>query len=278
MTALDSKLPKDKNFISRNVYRPIPLPNIPLPFGLRSVGHCKARFGWQDAPYKKSFVQIFWVVEGSAEFVLREQKHHLRAEECFVYYPNHAHLITAKSEYLEYRWITIDGEQAEHFTKSFGILEKPLEVGPCPVSEFEFLENEILDATPFGQAKCSEKAFSLLSKFAGIKKIHQHSPVIEECLVLIENKLHLSDLNVNRLSKDLKIHRSQLTRQFKKELGLSPVAYLISRRIQKGLALLEDSRLTIKEVASLCGYQQPDYFAKAIRKMTGLRPGQIKKK
>lgn len=278
MTELEAKLARDKSFISRNVYRPIPLPNIPLPFGLRSVGHCKARLGWQDAPYKKSFVQIFWIVEGTAEFILREQKYLLHAGECFIYYPNHTHLITVKSEYLEYRWVSIDGEQAETFAKSFGILEKPLEIGPCPVSDFESLEKEILDATPYGQAKCSEKAFALLSKFASIKKIHQHSPVIEDCLSLIEKNLHLSDLNVNRLSKDLKIHRSQLTRQFKKELGMSPVEYLISKRIQKGLVLLEESRLTIKEVAALCGYQQPDYFAKAIRKMTGLRPGQIKKK
>lgn len=278
MTLSGAKLPKEKSFVSRNVYRPIQSPNIPLPFGLRSVGHCKAKFGWQDAPYKKNFVQIFWIVEGSAEFILLDQKYVLRADECFVYYPDHTHLITAKSEYLEYRWISIDGEHAEHFIKSFGIFEKPLEIGPCPVTEFEMLEKEILDATPYGQAKCVEKAFALLSKFAGIKKIHQHSPVIEECLILIEKKLHLSDLNVNRLSKELKIHRSQLTRQFKKELGLSPVEYLISKRVQKGLNLLEESRLTIKEVAALCGYQQPDYFAKAIRKMTGLRPGQIKKK
>jgi len=272
------KIPKEKSFISRNVYRPLSTPNIPLPFGLRSVGHCKAKRGWQDAPYKKTFVQLFWIIEGSAEFVFCEQKIMLRAGESFVYYPNHTHLITAKSDFLEYRWVTLDGEYAEQIVRSFGIVEKPLVIGVCPVSDFELLETDILDATPFGQAKCSEKAFSLLSKFAGIEKIHQHSPVIEDCLLIIDKNLHLSDLNVNKLSKDLKIHRSQLTRQFKKELGLSPVEYLISRRIQKGLNLLEESRLTIKEIASKCGYQQPDYFAKAIRKMTGLRPGQIKKK
>lgn len=278
MTFKEPQLQKDKGFIARNIYRPIPAPNIAIPYGLRSMGHCRARVGWQDTPKKKTFVQIFWVVEGIGEFICNEKTFTLKAEECFVYFPDHTHLITAISDYFEYRFFTLDGKMAEETVRNFGILDEPKYVGLCPVTEFELLEQEVTDVTPYGQARCSEKAFSLLSRISGIKKINQYSVVIEKCLALIENNLHLSALNVNWMAKELRIHRSQLTRQFKKEIGMTPIEYLISKRAQKGLRLLEESRLPIKEIAKMCGYQQPDYFAKAIRQLTGLRPGEIKTK
>jgi AraC-like DNA-binding protein/mannose-6-phosphate isomerase-like protein (cupin superfamily) len=278
VTYIEPQLQKAKGNIARNIYRPIPAPNINLPYGLRSMGHCRSRIGWQDSPNKKTFVQIFWIVEGVGQFILKENKYLLNPGQCFVYYPGNTHLITTVSDYFEYRFFTIDGLKAEDIVRSFGLLEVPMIVGDCPISEFELLEKEILDVTPFGQAKCAEKAFGLLAKVSGIKKIKNYSIVIEDSIALIERKFHLSALNVNMLSDELKIHRSQLTRQFKKELGITPVEYIISRRIQKGLKLLEESRLTIKEIAILCGYQQPDYFAKAIRRMTGLKPGQLKNK
>lgn len=278
MTFKEPQLQKEKGFIARNIYRPIPAPNIAMPFGLRSMGHCRARLGWQDTPHKKNFVQIFWVVEGSGQFISREEKYHLNSGECFVYFPGQTHLITAISDYFEYRFLTIDGQKAEEFVKSFGLKDEPILIGECPISEFEILEKEVLDTSPYAQSKNAEKAFALLAIVSGIKKIKKYSAVIEDCLALIDSKLHLQEMNVNLLAKELQIHRSQLTRQFKKELGMSPIEFLISRRVQKGLSLLEESRLTIKEIAKLCGYQQPDYFAKAIRAMTGLRPGQIKKR
>ena len=277
MTIIEPQLQKEKGFISRNIYRPIPAPNFAMPFGLRSMGHCRARAGWQDAPNKKTFVQIFWVVAGAGEFVCREKKNILKANECFVYFPGHPHLITAMSDYFEYRFFTIDGSLAEISVKNFGLLDEKKFVGICPISDFEMLEREILDTTPFGQAKCAEKAFGLLARVSGVKKIKKYSILIEESLALFEKKLHLSEFNVSRMAKELRIHRSQLTRQFKKELGMSPIEYLISKRMQKGLKLLEESRLTIKEIAEKCGYEQPDYFAKAIRNMTGFRPSELKR-
>lgn len=276
MTFKEPQLQKEKGHIARNIYRPIPAPNIAMPYGLRSMGHCRARIGWKDSPYQKTFVQVFWVVEGVGEFICNEKKYLVKAEECFVYFPGHTHLITAMSDIFEYRFFTIDGKMAETVVRSFDLIDEPRFVGVCPITEFQILEQEILDVTPFGQAHCSEKAFGLLSRVSGINKVKQYSAVIENCLALIERQLHSSELNVNKMSEELKIHRSQLTRQFKKELGMTPIEYLISKRAQKGLKLLEETRLPVKEIAKMCGYQQPDYFAKAIRAMTGLRPGQIK--
>ncbi len=276
MIDLEHRLQRAGGFIAKNIYRPMPSPNITIPYGLRSVGHCRARVGWGDAPYEKTFVQVFWVVSGVGQFIVKDAKWLVHAGECFVYYPGHTHLITAISDYFEYRFFTIDGLLAQPTVQSFGLLDEPMFVGDCPISDFEILGKEILDITPFGQANCSAKAFNLLAKVAGFKKVKNYSSVINACIALIEERLHCSDIGIQSFAKELKIHRSQLTRQFKKELGMSPIEFLIAKRVQKGLKLLEENKYSIKEISGMCGYQQPDYFAKAIRKFTGLNPKDLR--
>lgn len=276
MTGLDPKLQQDKGFIARNIYRPVASPNISIPYGLRSMGHCRARVGWRDAPKLKSFVQVFWVVSGVGEFICNDTSHLVKVGECFVYFSQQRHLITAISDYFEYRFFTVDGMLAEEIVRSFDLRNEVMVVGDCPVSEFEILEKEILDVTPYGQVNGSTKAFHLLSKIAGVRKMKRFSPMTEACISQIEGRLHLPDMNINLLAKELEVHRSQLARQFKKELGMSPIDFLISKRVQKGIRLLEEGKLSIKEIARQCGYQQPDYFAKAIRRVTGLKPREVR--
>ena len=75
------------------------------------------------------------------------------------------------------------------------------------------------------------------------------------------------------------IHLTERTfaRRFRKALGISPVDFLQSVRIDRARELLERSRLPIDEVAAKVGYAETAAFRRAFRRKTGMSPSDYRK-
>jgi len=69
-----------------------------------------------------------------------------------------------------------------------------------------------------------------------------------------------------------------LARLFREELGLSFSEYLIERRLQEALRLLQRSNRTIRHVASQVGYKDPSRFATHFRRRFGKSPSEFRNK
>lgn len=63
-----------------------------------------------------------------------------------------------------------------------------------------------------------------------------------------------------------------LTSCFRKELGLTPVAYLNRYRVQQARQLLKNTHLSITEIALDVGFSGSSYFSRIFRRETGLTP------
>jgi two-component system response regulator YesN len=70
------------------------------------------------------------------------------------------------------------------------------------------------------------------------------------------------------------ISPAYLSRLFSEHLKTNFVEYLTELRIERAEKLIRESRMNIKEVAYAVGYQDPNYFSKIFRKVTGMLPTQ----
>lgn len=61
-------------------------------------------------------------------------------------------------------------------------------------------------------------------------------------------------------------------RQFKCHTGLTPTIYVTQLRIQQARRLLELTNMRVAEVAQAVGYDDPFYFSRVYRKLTGQAP------
>lgn len=66
--------------------------------------------------------------------------------------------------------------------------------------------------------------------------------------------------------------RSYLGRVLTSHLGRPFAVYMRGRRIEKARQLLEDSDLTVGEVAEALGYRDPAHFSRAFQRVVGLYP------
>jgi two-component system response regulator YesN len=68
------------------------------------------------------------------------------------------------------------------------------------------------------------------------------------------------------------VSSAYLSRLFSEHLKTNFIDYLTELRIERAEKLIRESRMSIKEVAYAVGYQDPNYFSKIFRKITGLLP------
>jgi AraC-like DNA-binding protein len=74
------------------------------------------------------------------------------------------------------------------------------------------------------------------------------------------------------LAKKLNITSPTLAKKFKKQFGCTVAQYVLKKRIDTAKSLLTTSNMTINEVGSLVGIEDPQYFNKQFRKIVGQSP------
>jgi AraC family transcriptional regulator len=80
----------------------------------------------------------------------------------------------------------------------------------------------------------------------------------------IETRLH-EQLNLETLAAVAGMGVWTFTRHFRESFGRTPHAYVIERRIDRARRLLAQSRLPIKEVASVCGFADQAHMTRVFQ-------------
>ena len=86
-----------------------------------------------------------------------------------------------------------------------------------------------------------------------------------------------SAFSVSSLARELHLSPNHLTKLFRTKMGLSVHHYLMMRRISSARQLLADTTRSIGEIAECCGFENPNYFARYFRKITGMTPTEFRR-
>lgn len=119
--------------------------------------------------------------------------------------------------------------------------------------------------------------YAILEAIGNGKKCSTDHMVSAECVRYLHEHFCDPDLTVETLAKIAFISPSGLQRGFHQQFGLSPKQYLTKLRMDKALALLATTNLSIKEIAFACGFTDEKYFSHTFKKRIGCSPAQYRK-
>ena len=250
-----------------------------LPIMVRSIGHYNLLQGNRDLVAKRHFLEFYWCINGIGEFVIDGKKHLLHPGEVCFYDFGDTHDLRAYSENFHYRWITFDGPMIREFWKNLGLTKKPRYAGTCPEELYCKAASEILDCTHDGLSRASALGITILMRGASTgHKTEKIEGYAAKAKYIIDMNYDDAEFNINLLAEQLHVNRSQLSRRFSKDFGITLSKYLINQRIQRGVQLISTTNTQLKEIAVKSGFADPSYFFRCIKKYTGSTPVELRGK
>ena len=68
------------------------------------------------------------------------------------------------------------------------------------------------------------------------------------------------------------MNKFYLSHAFKREYGVSPINYMISKRIEESKYLLAETDLSMTQIAQLLGFSSLSYFSQVFRRTQSVTP------
>jgi len=95
--------------------------------------------------------------------------------------------------------------------------------------------------------------------------------IIPKVLEYLNNNYH-KEINLADAARYVNLSYHYFSKIFKDEAGKNFSDYLTELRIEKSMGFLKDHKISIKEVCFKIGYNDPNYYCKIFKKVTGMTP------
>lgn len=97
------------------------------------------------------------------------------------------------------------------------------------------------------------------------------SDLTHQAVIYIKNNLH-ANLTVRDTAKELSVHPDYLSHQFSTEMGMTFIAFLNMERCKQAASFLRHTKLQIKQISAIVGFNTISYFTKQFAHLYGKTP------
>lgn len=88
---------------------------------------------------------------------------------------------------------------------------------------------------------------------------------------------HFSEpITLDTLAQMVHINKYHLVRTFQKEYGITPINYLIERRLEESRFMLKNTNYSASKIVSLLGFSSSSYFSQCFRRKEHMSPSQYR--
>ncbi len=236
-------------------------------------------------PAVRSCNIIHLVLSGKGYFTAGGNTYEIGAGQAFIIFEGerieyHADKLNPWS----YVWIDFSGDAAASLLSKTGFSNKKRVTHVMDTNSFLSIFSRLREVATTDAEKLMRLSafFELIAEFAKNFPIEDtkdgREGIADIAKRLINANFTSAECRVEKIAEVVDISRSQLYRAFMDKFGASPKAYIDTLRIDLARRLLEESDMTVSEIAYSVGCGEPLYFSTAFRKSTGLSPSDFRKK
>lgn len=100
----------------------------------------------------------------------------------------------------------------------------------------------------------------------------QDSAFLSELYQLMENELSNSELDVNNISRLMRMSRTKFYYKVKGLTGQTPAVFFRTYKLNRAAELIKEHRYTISEISDMTGFSSLSHFSRSFKKQFGTNP------
>ena len=242
-----------------------------------------AKYGgdWHSVPHTHNHAELFYIVGGKGQFLIEDQLYPVNTNHLVIINPNVTHTeVSLNAQPLEYIVLGIEGVElsiTENSNGQFCILDhfESMDITSCLRNILREMELKQPGYEDICQAFMEILIIRLMrSTGLSVPTEPQNSVGNHQCAAVRRYIDHhfKESLTLDQLAEEAHMNKFYLSHAFKREYGVSPINYMISRRINESKYLLAETDLSLSQIAQLLGFSSLSYFSQAFRKTQGFSP------
>ena len=242
-----------------------------------------SRYGgdWHSVPHTHSHTELFYIVGGKGQFLIEDQAFPVNVNNLVIINPNVSHTEDSfNAQPLEYIVLGIDGVElatTQNSNGEFCILDhfESVEIAGCLRNILREMEQKNTGYEGICQAYMEILIIRLMrSTSLAVPAEPQLASGNRQCAAVKRYiDLHFKEaLTLEQLAEDAHMNKYYLSHAFKREYGVSPINYMISRRIEESKYLLAETDLSMSQIAQLLGFSSLSYFSQTFRRTQSVSP------
>lgn len=100
-------------------------------------------------------------------------------------------------------------------------------------------------------------------------------PLFKRLVTMIEDRLH-EDLGLADLAGEARLSQSHFSSLFRQTTGISPHRYIVRRRVERALSLLQSTSLPPSDIAAAVGFYDQSHLIRHMRHLLGVTPKYVR--
>ena len=263
-----------------------------LDFELIYISKSKFENDWHSTLHMHPFTEIFFITSGQGTFQIGDEVVSVKESDLILINPNcsHTERSVSSSNPLEYIVFAINNLAIGISPSTLNEDNSKDALNTYKVLNFNKKKSEILYNLNTLIKELEEKNLnyelackSILTLFliqvmrntsSDIFITENFEKVNIECMK-IKNYIdsHYSEnITLDFLSNLTYVNKFHLVHLFTKEMGISPINYLINKRIDESKNLLITTNYSIRDISSIVGFSNSSYFSQMFKKIAGISP------
>lgn len=253
------------------------------------VSTAKYDSDWHSVKHTHHCSELFYIVEGEGQFFIEDKTYPVSINDLVIVNP---HILHTE--------ISLNGSSFEYIVLGIEGLELPAtdqnkDMHFCIVN-FESIRDTIL-------FYLQKLLYEVEEKIPGHETVCQN--LMEILVVLLERQTNFSttlapvskktsrlsgyirryidhhykeNITLDHLAEISHVSKFHLAHAFTEEYGISPINYMISKRIEEGEYLLKTTDFSLALISHICGFSSPSYFSQIFKKQNHCSPREFRKK
>ncbi|MBQ8803298.1 MAG: AraC family transcriptional regulator [Tyzzerella sp.] len=267
----------------------VPQTRVPLYLEMAGISYCDGSYRMSRWESKETVIE--YIVEGTGYLNVNGEHYTASAGQVYILRKRTTHTYWSDSKKP---WVKIffnfRGTLAERILDEYqlGGKNKVVLNGEGMEKDFREMLDHVSDGTIVQSERFDRAAVDFLHLITKLSKLDKMRNNSSGDLMSVEDEMNTLieyiTLNPKRIVSNQEladaIFRSKdyVIKRFSTNFGVTPYEYQIQQKIFSAKNMLENTKLSVKEIASAVGYDDQHYFSYMFKKRCGLSPTQYRKK